>query len=633
MRFELKERDGLARICILETKHAKIETPALLPVINPNKILIEPKELKRLFNLKILITNSYIIYRSDRLREDALERGIHELLDFDGAIMTDSGTFQSYVYGDIDIDPLEIVDFQRRIGSDIGTILDLFVTPDDSYPKARKKVKETLKRARESLRIRGEMILSCPIQGGLYDDLRSYCAREISGMDCEVTPIGGVVPLMENQRYAELVKVIISSRMHLSPSKVVHLLGAGHPIIFPIAIALGVDLLDSASYAKYARDDRMIFPWGTEKLQDLKELPCNCPVCARTDVKDLLEMEKEERERRLALHNLYVCFSEIRRIKNAIRDGEIWEIVEEKANQNPMLMDALRELRDERIKEWLERFENLSKRSALFYRNTHTLHRPVIYRYQRRLLERYVPRSREVVFMEEVEKPYGKVYRKVWEGSSSEILVDSPIGPVPLPLDEMYPVAQSVFPRSMDEESKSSAEELKRKLLERFGMKPIKRPRKGKRDLDIDRIRYTLDMQFGRGVSDVLLDGEIDLVKSKTTGKIRNVYLDGRHILSMRAHDGFFTLKIEGARILHNFYSPPRFRVIIEDEAIDFVRKGRNVFSRFVVDCDSRLRPFDECLIVSKDDDLIAVGRTLLNREEMLAFEYGVAVKTREVLK
>ncbi|MCD6237211.1 MAG: tRNA-guanine transglycosylase, partial [Thermoplasmata archaeon] len=127
--FEIKDRDAVGRIGILKTAHGKITTPALLPVINPNKTLIEPKEMKRLFGAEIVITNSYIIYNNKNLREKALSDGVHLLIDFDGAIMTDSGTFQSYVYNDIDVDPFEIVDFQRDIGSDIGTILDVFTTP------------------------------------------------------------------------------------------------------------------------------------------------------------------------------------------------------------------------------------------------------------------------------------------------------------------------------------------------------------------------------------------------------------------------------------------------------------------------------------------------------------------------
>ena len=129
MKFEIKKRDAAGRICRLTTKHGTITTPNLMPVINPNRMLISPKEMKKLFGTEIVITNSYIIQKSNKLREKALENGVHKLIDFDGPVMTDSGTFQSYVYGDIKLDPIKIVKFQRDIGSDIGTILDIFGTP------------------------------------------------------------------------------------------------------------------------------------------------------------------------------------------------------------------------------------------------------------------------------------------------------------------------------------------------------------------------------------------------------------------------------------------------------------------------------------------------------------------------
>jgi len=184
----------------------------------------------------------------------------------------------------------------------------------------------------------------------------------------------------------------------------------------------------------------------------------------------------------------------------------------------------------------------------------------------------------------------------------------------------------------IDKESEELAERILNKLLEKNEVKPVEKPERGKRNLDIDRVRLTVDMQFGKGVSDILLDGEISIRKSKSTGKIRNVFVDGRHILSMRARDGMFTLKIAGARILHEFYAPPRYRVIVENDVSRFIREGRNVFAKFVIDCDSKLRPHDECIVVNEDDELLAVGRCLLNREEMLSFNHGIAVKVREGL-
>ena len=93
--FELKERDGLARICELRTRHGSVTTPALLPVVNPNQLTITPRVMRERFKVQILITNSYIIKTDEALREKALDGGLHRLLDFDGPVMTDSGTFQS----------------------------------------------------------------------------------------------------------------------------------------------------------------------------------------------------------------------------------------------------------------------------------------------------------------------------------------------------------------------------------------------------------------------------------------------------------------------------------------------------------------------------------------------------------
>ena len=632
IQFEIKYRDAAGRIGKIKTRHGDITTPTLLPVINPNKMTIKPDEIKELFGAEIVITNSYIIYKKRDLREKALSEGVHNLIDFDGAIMTDSGTFQSYVYGDIDVDFMDIVKFQRDIGSDIGTILDIFTTPDDDYDTAKSNMETTIERAKRSVDLKGNMYLASTIQGGIYPRLREENAKRTSKLDVDLFPIGGVVPLMENQRYRELVECIISTKKGLDPSKPVHLFGAGHPLLFPITVALGVDMVDSAAYAKYAKDRRLIFPWGTEKLDNLEELPCNCPICSKITAKELKKSNKEEQERLIALHNLYISFSEMRRVRESIRKGNLWELVEEKASLNPALFDGLRFLEKEENKKWLERFEPVSKKNALFYTGPHTVHRPVIYRYQMRLLERYkVQASKRAIVVPETDKPYMRYLMDVLKDLDGDLIVLSPIGPVPALLDEMYPIAQSIFPDYTDKDTSELSKKLMDELVRKYDIRisPDKKSGK-KRDINMERVAYVIDMQFGKGTADVLLDKDVKIVTSKSTGKIRNVMCNGKHILSMRAHDGFFTLKIDGARKLHEHFPFPRFRVVVTEEAKSFIYEGKNVFSKFVTNCDSDIRPFDECIIVDEHDNLIGVGRTLLNCEEMLSFRYGMAVRTRE---
>ena len=571
-----------------------------------------------------------------------MDESVHRLIDFDGPIMTDSGTFQSYVYGNVDVNPIEIVNFQRDIGSDVGTILDVFGKPDQTKTKVEQGMKETIKRAKQGVKLKREMALACTIQGSIYPELREKCAKELSKIDADFFPIGGVVPLMENQRYTDLIRCILSSKKGLDPSKPVHLFGAGHPLIFPLAVALGCDFFDSSAYAKYANDDRMIFYWGTEKLGDLTELPCSCPICTKYTVSDLKKMEKKDRILEIAKHNLYMSFAEIKKIRNAIANGTLWELIERRANSNPYLFEALKELRIKGNKEFLEQFEPTSKNKALFYTGSQTIHRPIVYRCHDRLLNRYRSSFKETVVFPEGGKPYSGYYseqiNKILGKGNVNILIDSHLGPVPIELDEMYPFAQSVFPDMTDKETEEEVTKMfdnfikNKKIICWKGyatLDEMKGITKKRFDGDLQRITAVSDMQFGKGAGKALFNGKIRIVKSKKTNKIRNVYCDGKHVLSMRASDGMFTLKMDGGKLLHKSFKYPNLRVTVEKDAIPFVKEGKSVFAKFVKDCDSKLRPLDECLIVDDKDNLIAVGRCLLNRREMLSFNVGVAVKTR----
>ena len=209
-KFEITNRDGAARIGKFHTRHGVVTTPMLLPVVNPNLRTIEPREMWDKYGIEALITNSYVIWKHEKLSVPAKSDGIHKLLDFPGAIVTDSGTFQSYVYGDVEVSPEEIVSFQREIGVDVGTMLDVFGRPDMSRDQIQHAVDETFNRASISLlEAREDILLNGPIQGGLHHDLRAQSARlmsqmQDSGKTFAVHPIGGIVPLMEQQRYLEL---------------------------------------------------------------------------------------------------------------------------------------------------------------------------------------------------------------------------------------------------------------------------------------------------------------------------------------------------------------------------------------------------------------------------------------------
>lgn len=645
--LELLRRDGLARMCSLETPGGTLETPCLLPVINPRIGTISPRDLYDEFGIKALMTNSYIIRNDPRLKERALSVGVHGLLDFPGIIMTDSGTFQSYMHGEVDVGNREIVEFQRDIGSDIGTVLDIFTEPSWGKERTSKAVDVTIERTKEAAELKGNMMLGGVVQGSLFPDLREICARRLSELNVDIHPIGGVVPLMETYRFADLVDVIVASKKGLTPARPVHLFGAGHPMVYALAVLLGCDMFDSASYAKYARDGRFMFPEGTMHFKDMRKISCECPACKGQTIESIGRMSEGDRVGLISRHNLHESMNEIEKIKRAILEGSLWELIELRCRSHPALLNGLRRLREHKV--YLEKFEPLSRDSPFFYTGSESLDRPTAYRYEKRYFERYEQPDTEIlVGFEESGRPYARTYaaemRMISEKSDAHFLVMSPFGPVPIELDEIYPIAQSVFPDIIDQDTELRTRDLMERMShhQKYGMcviwegeetlKMLASIARGtsKFDIDMARIRAVADYQFGRGTSSILFDGKVTLVKSKTTEKIRNVLVDGAHVLSMRANDGFFTLRPEGAKRLRKGFAPPRLRVIVDKDSAEFNREGKNVFCGFMLDCDEDIRPYDEVLVVDESDNLVAIGRAMLTKDEMVAFKKGLAVKVRE---
>lgn len=435
-RFEITHKDVFGRIGKLDTSHGPIETPALLPVVNPNASLVAPEQMRQ-FGAKALITNAYIIYRNPRLQDAALSGGIHKLLSFDGPIMTDSGSFQLANYGKIEIRSEEIVAFQRDIGSDIGTPIDIPTPPDVPRERALSELNVTLERIREAQTCCGdEMLLAAPIQGSTHLDLREQHARLLSELDADVYPIGAVVPLMESYRYTDLSNVVMACKAGLALNKPVHLFGAGHPMMFALAVALGCDLFDSAAYALYARGGRYLTTSGTHQLSDLAYLPCSCPVCAAGDPK-LTELE-------LAEHNLWVSFAELNTIKQAIINGQLWELVERRCRY-PALLQALRTIQKNCAP--FEAIEPL--RWSFLYTSTESANRPDVSRFVKKLKNLELT-GRVLITTNR------KLTRDIEDKFNTTLLMKAPFGPYPPELAETYPIGQSEVP-DPDRASSTSA--------------------------------------------------------------------------------------------------------------------------------------------------------------------------------
>ena len=266
--FEISKTDLAGRIGTIHTNHGKIETPAYVPVIHPVKQTISSKKIKDI-GFDIVITNAYITKNS--YGAEAAEKGIHKIINFDGAIMTDSGGYQVLEYGDVSVLPPDMANFEKEILTDFAIPLDKPTGFGLPLKKAEDYVKHTLKISKQTLESSQDngQIWIGPIQGGEHFDLVAKSTKSLIKMGFQMLALGSPVEFMQSYEYRLLAQMIVAAKKQMPQSIPLHLFGAGHPLTIPFAVALGCDTFDSASYMLYAKQQRYITEDGTRYLSDI----------------------------------------------------------------------------------------------------------------------------------------------------------------------------------------------------------------------------------------------------------------------------------------------------------------------------------------------------------------------------
>ena len=432
-----------------------VETPCLTPVVHPVWRDIPLSQFKAM-GFEMLMTNSYILYK--RNRAAAIEKGLHDLIGFDGALMTDSGGYQVLEYGDTDVTPEQIADFQSKIGSDVAVTLDKPTGYSNSRPYARETMESSLRAAKDTIDKFGESdtVWVGPIQGGVFGDLVRRSARELVKAGFQFLALGSPVELMEGYLFSPLVEMIVNARKTVPYSLPLHLFGAGHPLTLPLSVALGCDTFDSASYMLYAKKERYMTERGTWDLGKMTYLPCSCPVCNGTTLNDLRAMPREDRVRKVALHNLHVLRADVLRCREAICEGRLWDLVEERAMAHTNSAAAFRALAMDHS-EWLAKPTHLLKLRGLMIRSQEDTLRPELALAKRHLdrvmAKRPAGRARLTAVLAPssasppLTKTSGKLRRIRALDKADIYRVNPQLGPYPAELEFVFPFAQTISDR------------------------------------------------------------------------------------------------------------------------------------------------------------------------------------------
>lgn len=480
--FEVRATDLAGRLGRLEVSGRSMQTPAYLPVVHPIRQQVPVSVLKGM-GFEAIMTNSYITMKHFPQGVD-----IHKQVGFDGIIMTDSGGYQVLEYGDVDASPVQVAEFQIKIGTDIAVILDRPTGYPSSRIHADETVQDTLAASRKCVEqiAHKPPLWAGPIQGGTFGDLVRFSARRMSEMDFDVFAIGSPVELMNGYRFREVVRLVTEAKSVLPVENPVHLFGAGHPFMIPLAVALGCDLFDSASYILFAKQGKYMTPSAIRDVHELEELPCPCPVCSSTSTTELRQMTQVELTAKLAVHNLHIMKSELASTREALREGRLWGYMVQRMKSHPYLATALKF-----EKNTLKLFDSglrWGKDKATFFFDETDLMNPEVRRHIRKMDINFSARHRtlsvllagrefDVVFVHSA-----RIISKAEERNEDVVFFHPFLSVVPVTAVSLHPLAQNVCIEEPSREVLFSSVNRLAGFIKKNGYKKVMiRPGKGRR--------------------------------------------------------------------------------------------------------------------------------------------------------
>ncbi len=297
MKYSIEAKDKLskARAGTLETPHGKIQTPIFMPVGTIGSVkAVTQQDLKTDVRAQIILGNTYHLYLRPGTQILEQAGGLHQFMNWDRPILTDSGGYQVYslsknrkinpegVVFKSHIDgskhtftPENVMDIQRSIGADIIMAFD----ECPPYPCDKTYARESLhitnqwldrcfKRLDETTPLYGhEQALFPIVQGSVFPDLRKESAEYIANKGAFGNAIGGLSVGEPHEMMYEMTDLVCSI---LPADKPRYLMGVGTPANILECIALGVDMFDCVMPTRNARNG-MLFTWnGTMNMKNKK---------------------------------------------------------------------------------------------------------------------------------------------------------------------------------------------------------------------------------------------------------------------------------------------------------------------------------------------------------------------------
>ena len=348
-----------ARRGVIHTPHGDIQTPVFMPVGTQAAVkCMRPEQVKDM-GAEIILSNTYHLHL--RPGEDLIKEagGLHKYMNWDRAILTDSGGFQVFSLGrlrkisedgvsfqsHIDgskhmLSPEKSIEVQQALGSDIMMAFDECAP----YPAEREYIVDSmhrtmrwLERCKQAWTNRDTQALFGIMQGGVFKDLRRESAAIISDMDLPGYAVGG----LSVGEPKELMLDVMDDCVDLLPKdKPRYLMGVGTPDYLFEAVQRGIDMCDCVEPTRIARHGLATTSHGRINLKNAKyerdftplDDECDCYTCrhySKAYIRHMIKAGETMSAMLLSEHNLHFLINMMRNIRQAIEEDRFLEYKKE----------------------------------------------------------------------------------------------------------------------------------------------------------------------------------------------------------------------------------------------------------------------------------------------------------------
>jgi queuine tRNA-ribosyltransferase len=357
--YKLIKKDGRARRGEIKTPHGTIQTPVFMPVGTAGAVkAMKPEDVKKM-GAEIILGNTYHLYLRpghELVREAG---GLHKFMNWDRAILTDSGGFQVFSLGQLRkiteegvefrshidgskhfISPEKSIEIQTALGSDIMMAFDECAP----YPADRSYVEESMQmtarwlaRCKEAWKDRENQALFGIMQGGMYKDLRRESAKMTVDMDLPGYAIGG---LSVGEPKEIMIDVLDDCAELLPEDKPRYLMGVGTPDYLFEAVEHGIDMCDCVEPTRIARHGMATTSHGRLNIKNAKferdfgplDPECDCYTCrhySRAYLRHMFKSGEIMSSMLLSEHNLHFLVKTMENIRKAIEEERFLEYKKE----------------------------------------------------------------------------------------------------------------------------------------------------------------------------------------------------------------------------------------------------------------------------------------------------------------